>query len=122
MNILVALFCLVSRLVRPARGVHARPLTADRDPVPARTSHTSRTSPAAREPEPHRSVLPPVVDAEAVQPQVAMVRPYYQALEKQRAQQQERDRVARADRDRLGLAVLHDIARQTPARRAEVAA
>ncbi|TQN28819.1 hypothetical protein FHX37_4184 [Haloactinospora alba] len=51
-----------------------------------------------------------MVDTEALQPQVAMVRPYYQALERQRArQQQERDRVDRADRDRLGLAVLLDV-------------
>ncbi|WP_141922205.1 hypothetical protein [Haloactinospora alba] len=95
-------------------------MTADRDvPVPSRTARTSHAA-HAQERTPRQSVLPPGEDPEALHLEVAMVRPYYRALERQRAWHQERDRADRVDRDRLGVAVLHDIARHT--RREGVAA
>ncbi|MGW9558128.1 hypothetical protein ACWGSK_26935 [Nocardiopsis sp. NPDC055551] len=105
------------RLLRPAHGLHAAPRALRRDlreearaarvrryadPLPARPTGPGYAS--ALRPVPADYVS--VVQAEAVSPPADIVRGYYRAHEA-------RQRNARMDRDRLGVAVLLDVATAT---------
>lgn len=138
MHSLLAMLATLVRLLRPSHGLHAAPRALRRDvqdearaarvrryanPLPARPTGPGYASalPVPRRPldEALPATLRPVpvdyvsvVQAEAVSHPVDIVRGYYRAHEA-------RQRHARADRDRLGVAVLLDVATAT---RAEVTA
>lgn len=137
MGYLTALFAVFVRLLRPSGGLHSDPcgyfraVTAEvrrrrstrvrryAPTVPALAENEDHgTEPAPSIPHPRRPLdtngLPrvlrdvpaayvPVVDPVVVVPQAALVRGYYVAHER-------REALRRADRDRLGLAVLIDVA------------
>lgn len=141
MSYVIALLSLLVRMVRPSRGLHAAPLAVRRDvqdearanrvrryarPLPAWPSGPGYDTADADEiptvPAPRRApdeapavLVPvpadyvPVVAPEDVQPQAAMVRGHFRHWEAVQA----RARVERADRSRLGLAVLADLATTT---------
>ncbi|GAB3749732.1 hypothetical protein GCM10027590_68370 [Nocardiopsis nanhaiensis] len=132
MNILVSLLAVFARLFRPSQGVHVTPFGYIREllaEVPRRRSPRVRPyvadAPHALPPvpSPRRPVdaLPrtalsaarPVVDPRTVAEPAALVRGHYVAHERREAQR-------RTDRDRLGIAVLTDIA--AAANRSEVSA
>ncbi|MCY9786773.1 hypothetical protein KIK06_23085 [Nocardiopsis sp. EMB25] len=138
MSHVIALLSLIVRLFRPVRGLHAAPRALRREvrranrvrryakdiPTVA-TADNTLDVPRVPAPRPAPDVAPPrtlgpvpadyvpVVDPSAVAAPAAIVRGHYRAYEAR----QER---ARIDRDRLGVAVLADIARVT--QRAEVSA
>ena len=139
MGYLIALFAFLARLFRPSQGVHAAPYGYARELYAETTRSPRRTrvmhaegEPSPRIPAPRKPVgdLPragaqpsprtteaglPQTAMSAVRPAVephvmepaAMVRPAYRHWERERARAEHR---ARVDRDRLGLAVLMDVA------------
>ena len=130
MHTLLAMLATLIRLLRPSHGLHAAPRALRRDlreearasrvrryanPLPARPTGPGFVSafPAQRRPldevpsvvlRPVPADYVPVVQAEAVNPPADIVRGYYRAHEA-------RQWTARVDRDRLGAAVLMDLAK-----------
>ena len=138
----IALLCLILRTLRPTRGLHTSPLGYLRElsaelsarrrsrrvrryaeHLPTVAEDDTATEPAPLVPAPRRpldnlrrtalSAAVPVVDPREVQAPAALVRGYYVAHERRQAEKE-------ADRQRLGIAVLMDIARD--AKNAEVSA
>lgn len=139
MGHLIALFAVFSRLLRPSNGVHtspfgylrelraelratlrARRVSRSAEEVPTSTETTPGKStarestsviPAPRKPADDlprtaMSAAVPVVNPENIPEPAALVRGHYREHERRQAQR-------RADRERLALAVLCDIARTT---------
>lgn len=132
MQSLLAMLATLVRLLRPAHGLHAAPRALRRDlreetraarvrryanPLPARPTGPGyafalpvphlpldAAPPATLRPVPADYVS--VVQEEAVSPPVDIVRGYYRAHEARRQH-------VRVDRDRLGVAVLLDVATAT---------
>lgn len=129
MHTLLAMLATLVRLLRPSHGLHAAPRALRRDlreearasrvrryanPLPARPTGPGFASAFAAPRRPLDEALSvvlrpvpadylPVVQAEAVSPPADIVRGFYRAHEARQA-------LGRVDRDRLGVAVLMDLA------------